>query len=163
TVEDSMSMVHLSSGINAPASGELLSEPAIVARLAEATLGERSRMPWRGLVADYDRIRDLIAAVFDDLHDFNQRVRVPGGSRRPPPHPRRHRGGLRRLPRLHPAPARARRLPPAQQRRRTTMEDRQRPRTRPRPPRAHRPADPPRPRGAGPAGVHAVDRALARP
>ncbi|GAA3919702.1 FdhF/YdeP family oxidoreductase [Luteimonas lutimaris] len=83
TVEDSMSMVHLSAGINAPASDELLSEPAIVARLAEATLAERSRVPWRQLMADYDRIRDLIASVFDDFHDFNQRVRVPGGFRLP--------------------------------------------------------------------------------
>jgi molybdopterin-dependent oxidoreductase alpha subunit len=81
TVEDSMSMVHLSAGINAPASPELLSEPAIVARLAQATLGKRSDTPWRWLVEDYDRIRDQIARVFEDFHDFNQRVRVPGGFR----------------------------------------------------------------------------------
>ncbi len=79
TVEDSMSMVHLSSGINPPASDRLLSEPAIVARLADATLGARSKVPWRWLVGDYDRIRDLIAKTFDDFHDFNTRVRVPGG------------------------------------------------------------------------------------
>lgn len=72
-------MVHLSAGINAPASPQLLSEPAIVARLAEATLGERSQVPWRWLVEDYDRIRDLIAQVFDDFRDFNARVHVPGG------------------------------------------------------------------------------------
>lgn len=76
-------MVHLSSGINAPASEQLLSEPAIVAHLAEATLGQRSKVPWRALMADYDRIRDLIARVFDDFHDFNARVRVPGGFRLP--------------------------------------------------------------------------------
>src|SRR3546814_4799938 len=81
TVEDSMSMVHLSAGINAPASPDLLSEPAIVARLAQATLGERSKVPWQWLAADYDRIRDRIADVFDDFHDFNARVRVPGGFR----------------------------------------------------------------------------------
>ncbi|WP_349779320.1 FdhF/YdeP family oxidoreductase [Xanthomonas sp. WHRI 7065] len=81
TVEDSMSMVHLSAGINPPASAELLSEPAIVARLAEATLGARSAIRWRWLVGDYDRIRDLIAQVFPDFADFNQRVRVPGGFR----------------------------------------------------------------------------------
>ena len=81
TVEDSMSMVHLSSGINPPASDGLLSEPAIVARLAQATLGARSRVPWPWLVEDYDRIRDLVAQVFDDFHDFNTRVRVPGGFR----------------------------------------------------------------------------------
>ncbi|MHC9085147.1 FdhF/YdeP family oxidoreductase [Luteimonas sp. RIT-PG2_3] len=79
TVEDSMSMVHLSSGINPPASDTLLSEPAIVARLAEATLGARSKLPWRWLVEDYDRIRELIAKTFDDFHNFNTRVRVPGG------------------------------------------------------------------------------------
>ncbi|MFA5684340.1 MAG: FdhF/YdeP family oxidoreductase [Lysobacteraceae bacterium] len=81
TVEDSMSMVHLSSGINPPASDELLSEPAIVARLAQATLGKRSRIPWLWLIEDYDRIRDLIARTFDDFHGFNARVRVPGGFR----------------------------------------------------------------------------------
>ncbi|CBA16586.1 FdhF/YdeP family oxidoreductase [Xanthomonas albilineans] len=79
SVEDSMSMVHLSAGINPPASPHLLSEVAIVARLAEATLGARSTIRWRWLAADYDRIRDLIAQVFDDFADFNVRVRVPGG------------------------------------------------------------------------------------
>uniref|UniRef100_UPI00374D93E8 molybdopterin dinucleotide binding domain-containing protein n=1 Tax=Undibacterium sp. TaxID=1914977 RepID=UPI00374D93E8 len=79
SVEDSMSMVHLSSGINAPASKHLLSEPMIVARLAAATLKNRSKTPWMWLVADYDRIRDKIAMVFDDFADFNKRVKVPGG------------------------------------------------------------------------------------
>ncbi|MBC3929639.1 FdhF/YdeP family oxidoreductase [Undibacterium sp. CY21W] len=79
TVEDSMSMVHLSSGINPPASPDLLSEPMIVARLAMATLGEKSKTDWMGLVADYDRIRDKIALVFDEFTDFNARVKVPGG------------------------------------------------------------------------------------
>jgi molybdopterin-dependent oxidoreductase alpha subunit len=79
TVEDSMSMVHLSRGTNAPASEHLLSEPAIVARLAEATLGPRQR--WRWLLEDYDRIRDRIEAVFDDFAGFNERVRTPGGFR----------------------------------------------------------------------------------
>jgi len=81
TVEDSMSMVHLSAGINPPASEHLLSEPAIVARLAAATLGERSRTPWLWLVEDYARIRDLIAQVFDDFEGFNARVAQPGGFR----------------------------------------------------------------------------------
>lgn len=81
TVEDSMSMVHISMGINPPASPQLLSEPAIVARLAAATLGERSRTPWLWMMADYRRIRDKIEAVFDDFKDFNQRLAVPGGFR----------------------------------------------------------------------------------
>ena len=82
TVEDSMGMVHISKGINPPASEHLLSEPAIVARLAAATLGvERSSVRWMWLVEDYRRIRDLIEKVFPDFHDFNQRLAVPGGFR----------------------------------------------------------------------------------
>jgi len=81
TVEDSMSMVHISMGINPPASQQLLSEPAIVARLAAATLGARSRTPWLWMVEDYARIRDKIEAVFDDFADFNTRVATPGGFR----------------------------------------------------------------------------------
>ncbi|MEP7099062.1 MAG: FdhF/YdeP family oxidoreductase [Burkholderiales bacterium] len=81
TVEDSMSMVHISSGINPPASEQLLSEPAIVARLAVATLGARSKTPWLWLIEDYARIRDQIEAVFDDFRDFNERIKVPGGFR----------------------------------------------------------------------------------
>ncbi|MDM0056265.1 FdhF/YdeP family oxidoreductase [Variovorax fucosicus] len=81
TVEDSMSMVHLSHGMNAPASPQLLSEPAIVARLAAATIGHRSKTPWLWLIEDYSRIRDKIEAVFDDFKDFNARVAVPGGFR----------------------------------------------------------------------------------
>lgn len=78
TVEDSMSMVHISVGINPPASEHLLSEPAIVARLAAATLGARSRVPWLWLIEDYARIRDKIEQVFADFKDFNQRIAVPG-------------------------------------------------------------------------------------
>ena len=81
TVEDSMSMVHISMGINPPASEHLLSEPAIVARLAAATLGARSRTPWLWMLEDYQRIRDKIEAVFPDFKDFNQRLQVPGGFR----------------------------------------------------------------------------------
>jgi len=78
TVEDSMSMVHLSSGMNPPASEQLMSEPAIVAHLAAATL-PNSRTPWLALVEDYDRIRDRIARVIDGFADFNARVRTDGG------------------------------------------------------------------------------------
>ena len=74
-----MSMVHASMGMNTPASEHLRSEPAIVAGLARATLGDRSRVNWEELVADYDRIRDAIEAVFPIFQDFNARIRVPGG------------------------------------------------------------------------------------
>lgn len=80
TVEDSMSMVHASRGRLKPASDLLLSEPAIVAGLARATLPD-SAIDWEGMVADYDRIRDKIEEVFPDFHDFNLRIRKPGGFR----------------------------------------------------------------------------------
>jgi molybdopterin-dependent oxidoreductase alpha subunit len=78
SVEDSMSMVHLSAGLKPPASPLLLSEPAIVARLAAATL-PGSRVPWLALVEDYDRIRERIAEVVPGFEDFNARVRAHGG------------------------------------------------------------------------------------
>jgi len=79
TVEDSMSMVHASAGRNRPASEHLLSEPAIVAGMARATLGERTVVDWNGLVANYDLIRDAIEDVFPIFQDYNARVRTPGG------------------------------------------------------------------------------------
>ena len=81
TVEDSMSMVHISKGINPPASIHLLSEPAIVARLAATVLNGRSQIPWAWLTEDYSRIRDKIEAVFPDFYKFNQRLQTPGGFR----------------------------------------------------------------------------------
>jgi molybdopterin-dependent oxidoreductase alpha subunit len=81
TVEDSMSMVHASRGFLNPPSEMLKSEPAIVAGIAKATLGERYGIDWDGMVADYDRIRDKIEIVFPDFFDFNKRVRVRGGFR----------------------------------------------------------------------------------
>ena len=79
TVEDSMSMVHASAGRNKPASRHLLSEPAIVAGMARATLGQRSVVDWESFVADYDQIRDAIEAVFPIFQGYNARIRVPGG------------------------------------------------------------------------------------
>jgi molybdopterin-dependent oxidoreductase alpha subunit len=84
TVEDSMSMVHASRGKLPPASGFLLSEPAIVAGIAKATL-PNTRVAWDELVADYDRIRDCIESVFPDFNDYNERIRQPGGFRLPLP------------------------------------------------------------------------------
>ncbi len=81
TVEDSMSMVHASTGGNQPASGHLRSETAIVAGMARATLGPESPVRWEWLSADYDRIRDAIEAVFPIFQAYNARIRVPGGFR----------------------------------------------------------------------------------
>jgi molybdopterin-dependent oxidoreductase alpha subunit len=79
TTENSMAIVQASRGVLAPASPQLLSEPAIVARLARATLGASSAVAWEELVADYDRIRDAIERVIPIFERYNERVRVPGG------------------------------------------------------------------------------------
>lgn len=84
TVEDSMSMVHASAGKLTPASEHLRSEPAIVAGMAQATLSA-SKVAWADLIADYDKIRDLIEKTVPGFEDFNARIRVPGGFRLPLP------------------------------------------------------------------------------
>jgi molybdopterin-dependent oxidoreductase alpha subunit len=76
TVEDSMGIINPSRGHAQPASEYLQSEPAIVGRLAEATLGSRSTVDWKGLVANYDRIRDHIDHVIPGFEDFNDRIRA---------------------------------------------------------------------------------------
>lgn len=84
TVEDSMSMVHASSGKLKPASPELRSEPAIIAGLAKATL-TNTKVDWETLVTDYDLIRDLIEKTIPGFEQYNQRIRIPGGFRMPLP------------------------------------------------------------------------------
>jgi len=79
TTENSMAVVQASRGFLPPASPHLLSEPAIVGRLARATLSNRTAVDWEGLIANYDRTRDHIARVVPGFEDYNQRVRRPGG------------------------------------------------------------------------------------
>ncbi len=79
TTENSMGVVQSSEGKLAPASDQLLSEPDIVARMAEAVLGDVGNIRWRWLAEDYDRLRTWIEAVVPGFEDFNARVRRPGG------------------------------------------------------------------------------------
>ncbi|MGW3684869.1 FdhF/YdeP family oxidoreductase [Streptomyces sp. NPDC005125] len=85
TVEDSMSMVHASRGNLTPASPHLLSEPAIVARLARAVLGPESTTDWEEFEKDYATIRDRISRVVPGFESFNARVAHPGGFTLPHP------------------------------------------------------------------------------
>ncbi|NUW00005.1 FdhF/YdeP family oxidoreductase [Streptomyces sp. CAI 127] len=85
TVEDSMSDVHASRGKLPPASPHLLSEVAIIARLARLTLGEEPEIPWELFEADYGTVRDRISRVVPGFEDFNARVAVPGGFTLPNP------------------------------------------------------------------------------
>ena len=68
-----------------PASPHLLSEPAIIAGIAKATLDGTS-VPWDEWVADYGKVRDAIEATYPaTFKDFNKRLFQPGGFARPVP------------------------------------------------------------------------------
>jgi molybdopterin-dependent oxidoreductase alpha subunit len=85
SVEDSMSMVHLSRGSLHPPSDQLRSEVAIVCQLGRALLGPDHPVPWEQFATDYDSIRDAIAAVVPGCDDYNARVRAPDGFQLPHP------------------------------------------------------------------------------
>lgn len=85
SVEDSMSMVHLSRGSLHPPGDEVRSEVAIVCQLARALLGPEHPVPWEQFTADYDTIRDAIAAVIPGCADYNAKVRRPDGFQLPHP------------------------------------------------------------------------------
>jgi molybdopterin-dependent oxidoreductase alpha subunit len=78
TVEDSMSMVHASQGMNRPASVHLRSEPWIIAGIAMAAK-PHSHIPWAAFRDDYTLIREKIEAVFADFENFNSRIGRAGG------------------------------------------------------------------------------------
>ena len=79
TTEDSMGVINTSRGKLAPASPLLLSEPAIVCRLAralfEGTPGHDAAR-WSSFERNYDLIRDRIARVVPGFEQYNQRVRA---------------------------------------------------------------------------------------
>lgn len=83
SVEDSMSMVHLSRGSLKPPSDEVRSEVAIVCQLARKVLGPDHPVPWEKFNNDYDRIRDAIAEVVPGCTDYNTKVRQPDGFQLP--------------------------------------------------------------------------------
>jgi molybdopterin-dependent oxidoreductase alpha subunit len=83
SVEDSMSMVHLSRGSLTPPSGMVRSEVAMICRLARTLLGPDHPVPWEKFSSDYDAIRDAIAAVVPGCEDYNRKVRRPDGFQLP--------------------------------------------------------------------------------
>ena len=79
SVEDSVCAVHATHGRVAPVAPGILSEVAIVARLAHATIGDRYGIDWVGFERDYDLIRDHISRVVPGFESFNEDVRRKGG------------------------------------------------------------------------------------
>jgi molybdopterin-dependent oxidoreductase alpha subunit len=78
SVENSMGVVHQSTGNLEPCSKELWSETAIVAHLAQTTL-KNSSTNYIELASNYDLIRDKIEATIPGFDNFNERVRSKGG------------------------------------------------------------------------------------
>ena len=84
TVEDSMGLVHRSTGVLSPPK-HARSEVSIVCDLATALFGSDHEVNWPSMRADNDVVRDHIAAVIPGFHAFNDRIRVPGGFSLPHP------------------------------------------------------------------------------
>jgi anaerobic selenocysteine-containing dehydrogenase len=85
STESTMLNVQMSKGIFKPASEDLRSEPWIVAKLAKATLGERTKVDWDKMAANYDNIRDAISRVVSGCENYNERIRKDGGFYLPNP------------------------------------------------------------------------------
>ena len=78
--ENSMGVVSQNKGILVPLAGEMMSEVAIIAGMAIATLGEKTNIAdWVAMTENYDVIRDHIARVIPGFEQFNQKLREPGG------------------------------------------------------------------------------------
>jgi hypothetical protein len=73
-----MGKVHTSEGHLNPASDVLMSEPEIVAHIADSTLGDKVNVKWLELASDYALIRDKIAMVVKGFNNYNQRLEGSG-------------------------------------------------------------------------------------
>ena len=78
SVENSMGIVHSSTGGLKPASKFLKSEVAITCSIGNALFGT-SPINWSAFTTDYDLIRDSIQRVIPGFDEYNRRVREEGG------------------------------------------------------------------------------------
>ncbi len=79
SVEDTVCAVHASHGTVEPVAPGLLSEIAIVCRMARGVLGDRVDADWAGFEKDYDLIREHISHVVDGCEDYNRKIRQEDG------------------------------------------------------------------------------------
>lgn len=77
--ENSMGVVQLSKGSLKPISNQLMSEPLIVCNMAQAVMGNKTKINWSRYAQHYDHIRDAIEQTIPGFNDYNKRVREPGG------------------------------------------------------------------------------------
>ncbi|QHK21730.1 FdhF/YdeP family oxidoreductase [Pseudarthrobacter psychrotolerans] len=79
SVEDTVCAVHASHGTVRPVAPDLLSEVAIVSRLAQKVVGDSVQADWTGFEKNYDLIRDHISHVVSGCEDYNKKIRQDGG------------------------------------------------------------------------------------
>jgi len=80
TTEDTSACVQSSRGMRDPASEHLMSEPAIVAGIAQASLDPNPAVPWGEWTGNYSLVRDAIERTYPQwFYDFNHRMEKPGG------------------------------------------------------------------------------------
>ncbi len=85
SVEDSTCVVHASRGPLKPASEHLKSEVEIITRIAEATIGDRYGLDWKGMRDNYSVIRRHISRVVPGCESYEVNVHTPGGYVMPHP------------------------------------------------------------------------------
>ena len=84
SMESSLAHFHGSKGQAKPASPHLLSEPAIVAGIAKATLATNPKVAWDDWVGDYAKVREAIEQTWPaTFTGLNEKMFQPGGLTRP--------------------------------------------------------------------------------
>lgn len=79
SVEDTVCAVHGSHGAVRPVAPGLLSEVAIISRMARKVVGDRIDADWAGFEKNYDLIREHISRVVPGCEDYNGKIRQKGG------------------------------------------------------------------------------------
>ena len=78
TVENSMGKVHRTKGILKPVSGNLKSEPEIVAGIANAYFVNNHKVEWEKMASDYELLRLKMEAVLNGFKNYSQRSASTG-------------------------------------------------------------------------------------
>ena len=79
SIENSMGVVQMSKGKLNPVSDQMLSEPAIISRMAQEVFKNNSTISWEKYSEDYDTIRDDIARVIPGFENYNKKIQMRGG------------------------------------------------------------------------------------
>ncbi|MFS4467124.1 FdhF/YdeP family oxidoreductase [Maribacter sp. 2210JD10-5] len=78
TVENSMGKVHRTKGVLQPTSGNLKSEPEIIAGIADAYFNDEHPVAWKKMGTDYELIREKLAATIKGFHSLSEKSKGSG-------------------------------------------------------------------------------------